>query len=271
MSEIRNTCRYTGSEKQLAVFTAALVIHKAVHAVRTRGACTIALSGGTSPRPVYRELAHGISGSPFSQDRAEALPQEWSVQESEPGLMPWENTMLFWSDERCVPPMDDRSNYRMVKETLLTCPGPVEKNIFRMPGEMCPAYKAADAYEAVLRSHFNEKNGNLGDGYPIFDIIMLGMGGDGHTASLFPGDPQALSDTSGWVTAVAPPPYAEPPVTRLTLTLQVINHARNVLFFITGASKAALAEKIFTGKEKKLPASLVRPGKGNLYWFCAQP
>jgi 6-phosphogluconolactonase len=271
MSEKHNTFRYSGSEKVMARIAAAVIIHTALLAVRTRGACTIALSGGTSPRPVYRELAHGITGSLFNLDTSEALPKEWSVQDSEPDRMPWENTMLFWSDERCVPPMDNRSNYRMVKETLLTGPGPVEKNIFRMPGETGPADNSADAYEALLRRHFNEKNGNLGEGFPIFDLIMLGMGDDGHTASIFPFSQQALSETSGWVTAVAPPPYADPPVTRLTLTLPVINHARNVLFFITGASKAALAEKIFSGKEKELPASLVKPGKGNLYWFCAQP
>jgi 6-phosphogluconolactonase len=271
MSERPNTFRYSGKEKEMAGLAAAVVIGTAVDAVRTRGVFTLALSGGTSPQPVYRELAHGITASLFHHDIRGALSQEFSVQNSETGRMPWKNTLMFWSDERCVPPTDNRSNYRMVKESLLTGTGPVEKNIFRMPAETDPADKAADAYEAELRRHFNEKNGNLGDGFPIFDLIMLGMGGDGHTASLFPGDPKTLAETSVWVTAVAPPPYADPPVTRLTLTLPVINHARNVLFFISGTSKAALADKIFSGKEKELPASLVKPEKGNLYWFCDQP
>ncbi|NTU96544.1 MAG: 6-phosphogluconolactonase [Chlorobiaceae bacterium] len=272
MSEPLNTLRYSGDEKKMAEEAAVFVIRTAMHAVSARGAFSFALSGGASPRQLYRDIACGIQEEPLEENTVGSMPHDCSFSSADRKslLMPWKSTRIFWSDERCVSPLDDRSNYRMARETLLNCPGPVEKNIFRMPAEKLPAREAALAYERDLCSCFNVENGNLDEGFPVFDLIMLGMGDDGHTASLFPGDTVSLAETSNWVTAVDPPSYANPPVTRLTLTLPVINHARCVLFFITGSDKAALAEAIVSGREKNLPASLVRPKNGCLHWFIAQ-
>ncbi|NTV98450.1 MAG: 6-phosphogluconolactonase [Chlorobiaceae bacterium] len=250
---------------------AAFIIRMAWQAVSARGVFALALSGGASPRPLYRNLALGIARDMFERFTGEALPDGYSLPDMRTILMPWQNTRLYWSDERCVPPLDTRSNYRMAMETLLESTGPAEDCIFRMPAEHFPPLEAAGLYETELRRYFNEENRNLLEGFPVFDLILLGMGDDGHTASLFPGNSGDIAETSRWVMAVMPPSYATPGTERLTFTLPVINHARNVLFFIAGSSRATIVEKILSGKEQKLPASLVRPRNGNLYWFCAQP
>lgn len=260
-----------GSEEAMVHEAAAAVIATAWNAVKERGSFSLALSGGASPRPLFRQIAMGAERKLFDRYLDGPMARDATIPGTGTVRMPWDNTGLFWSDERCVPAMDRRSNYRMARESLFAAGGPVERNIHRMPAGDLPHDEAARAYESTLREYFSEENGNIAGGFPVFDLVMLGMGGDGHTASLFEGDTSALAETPRWVAAVRPPPHASPPVGRLTLTLPVINHARSVLFFITGAEKAAIAENIVSGKEKNLPASLVRPRKGIVRWFCVQP
>jgi 6-phosphogluconolactonase len=171
---------------------------------------TVALAGGSTPRPLYERLATCS--------------------------FPWTETELFFSDERCVPPDHDASNYRMAREALLS---KVPATVHRMLGETCDA----GAYEEDLSKVF-------GPGLPQFDLVLLGLGEDGHTASLFPGDP-ALDVTDRWVVRVERPDYA-----RLTLTLPVLSAAKAVVFLVSGASKRAAMQQLLAGAD--IPAARVR-------------
>ncbi|GAB4486554.1 MAG: 6-phosphogluconolactonase [Anaerolineales bacterium] len=200
------------------------------------GKFSVALSGGSTPRALYERLS--------TTDLAERIP--------------WPKIHLFWGDERCVPPDHPESNYGMTAGALLSrIPIPTE-NIHRIRGELPPA-EAASLYEAELRAFFGET--------PAFDLIFLGIGEDGHTASLFPGSP-ALAETARWVVDVehtTPPP---PLVSRVTLTFGVLNAARRVVFLASGASKAAILAQVWQGVN--LPASQIGPTNGDLLWLVDQ-
>lgn len=202
-------------------------------AVAARGRFSVALSGGSTPRALYERLA----SAEFS------------------GRIPWQDVHLFWGDERCVPPDHADSNYRMTAESLLgRVPLPVE-NIHRIHAELAP-HEAAAHYEAGLRAFFGST--------PVFDLALMGMGDDGHTASLFPDSP-ALTESARWAVAVehtAPPP---PLVSRVTLTFGVFNAARRVVFLVTGAGKAQKLAEIRRGAD--LPAGRIRPPNGDLLWL----
>ncbi len=173
-------------------------------AVRAAGTCSIVLSGGSTPRTLYRLLA--------SEFRAR---------------IPWANVHVFWGDERYVPPEDPSSNYRMAKEALLDhvpCP---PANIHPMPTHLPSADDAARDYERTLRNHFATE-------WPHFDLVLLGLGDDGHTASLFPAS-LALAEKTRWVVAAQAP--VEPEV-RLTLTLPALTRAAAVHVLVAGATKA---------------------------------
>jgi 6-phosphogluconolactonase len=205
-------------------------------AVQTRGRCSIALSGGTTPRTLYRLLA--------SQFRDQ---------------VPWEHVHVFWADERYVPAADPRSNYRMAKELLLDhvpCPA---ANIHPMPTGLPSAELAASDYEGTLRTHFRRT------GWPAFDLVLLGLGDDGHTASLFPGSP-ALTENSRWVVAVEAP--ADPP-SRLTLTLPVITQAAAVFFLVAGAAKARALHQVLEGVSEwtVYPAAGLLTERTNVTWW----
>lgn len=205
-------------------------------AVRKAGTCSIVLSGGSTPRTLYGVLA--------SQFR---------------GQIPWPNVQVFWGDERYLPPEDPRSNYRMAKETLLDhvpCP---PANIHPMPTHFPSADVAARDYERTLRDHFVED-------WPHFDLVLLGIGDDGHTASLFPGS-VALAERSRWVVAAQAP--AEPPL-RLTLTLPALTRAAAVHVLVAGATKAAALRHVLEGPGDwiKYPAAGVRLGKGSVTWWA---
>lgn len=196
---------------------------------------TIALAGGSSPRSVYRLLGlnHGTD-------------------------IPWQRVHFFWGDERYLPLDDPRSNYRMARESLLAhIPVPSE-NVHPMPTDDASSAEAAKTYEKTLRDFFAAP-------WPCFDLVLLGIGGDGHTASLFPGSP-ALAECERWVVAVEAP--VEPPV-RLTLTLPVINHAWRIYFLAAGAGKAEAVRLAFEERSDPLrcPAAAVRPTKGTLEWW----
>ena len=168
---------------------------------------------------------------------------------------------LFWGDERCVPPNDAESNYAMARETLLDHIEIPPENVHRVRGELPPP-EAAARYEAELRRHFG-----AGDP-PAFDCVMLGMGADGHTASLFPDDP-LLDETERWV-GVTDGLHAAPPVPRVSLTLPALNAARNVVFAVSGEAKRRVVRDIEEQVEgyRQYPAARVRCA-GSTLWFVA--
>jgi 6-phosphogluconolactonase len=229
------TCRDVG---ELAHKAAEQFVALAGAAVARAGRFAVALSGGSTPRAVYSLL-----GSPEFRDRVD-----------------WPRVHLFWGDERCVPPDHPESNFRMVQETLLAKIQIPSQNVHRMIGEKEPA-QAAAAYEQELREFFAVQPGQM----PRFDLILLGLGEDGHTASLFPGT-AALDETEHWVAAV----YVEQLQSyRLTLTLPVINAAAQVTFLVSGASKAKIVSDIFApdSASRNYPAAQVRPMEGRLTWM----
>jgi 6-phosphogluconolactonase len=189
----------------------------------------IALTGGSTPRAAYERVA--------------GMEIDWSA------------CTLWFGDERCVPPEDQRSNYRLFREALLDRLSGPAPDVRRIIGERGP-HAAADAYELELRQAF-------GEGMPRFDLVLLGLGPDAHCASLFPGQP-ALDERERLAVGVAQAGH-EPWVPRVTLTLPVINAARAVLFLVAGADKAAAVERAFASEpHSDAPASLVAPESGEL-------
>jgi 6-phosphogluconolactonase len=211
-------------------------------AMNTQGYFSIALSGGSTPKAVYELL----TDKAFSR------------------YMDWEHTHIFWGDERCVPPDHTESNFHMARLALLdNVPLPVT-NIHRMKGEMEPA-QAAIEYEQMLRQFFARRR----DGAVRFDLVLLGLGDDGHTASLFPGT-AALEETERLVLEN----YVEKLDTwRLTLTATAINAADRVTFLVSGKSKAEMLKQVLEGTEQpyELPAQLIQPISGNLLWLLDEP
>jgi 6-phosphogluconolactonase len=196
---------------------------------------TVALSGGSTPKHLYSLLA-----SPDYKNQ-----------------IPWSNVQLFWGDERCVPPDHPESNFRMAQEALLSKIKIPPENIHRMRGEQEPLAAAAE-YEEDLQKYFGLQRGAL----PRFDLILLGIGEDGHTASLFPGS-EALNETKHLVVA---PFVATLNSYRLSLSLPVLNNAANVWFLVTGASKVDAVKKVFSAFSD-LPAARIQPVNGKLTWF----
>jgi 6-phosphogluconolactonase len=207
--------------------------------IRDRGRFSVALSGGSTPRGLHTELV---------QDFAKRLP--------------WQGAFFFWSDERHVPPTDPESNYRMANETLLSKLPIPAGNIFRVPSEMPDAGDAARIYEQTLHNFFRP----AADSFPRFDLILLGMGPDGHAASLFPGT-TALEEKQHWVVANWVEKFS---TFRITFTYPVLNHAANVIFLVSGADKAAMVERALKDPTANLPCQGVRPVDGELIWFLDQ-
>ncbi len=201
-------------------------------AIDARGRARIALAGGSTPRAMYEELA----------GRREAL--DWSVVE------------FFWSDERVVPSDHPDSNVRMAREALLDPLG-IDAAQVHAPRTELGAEDAATAYEIELRTRAHD------DGTPHFDLILLGMGDDGHTASLFPGGAELEVEENTLVVASTAPVE---PRERVTFTLPLIDAARSVLFVVGGAAKAPALRRIFDG-DRDLPAARVVPRDGELLWM----
>jgi len=202
-------------------------------AQRGRGRFAVALSGGKTPRAMLETLS----------TRA----------------LDWPSIHFFWSDERCVGPDDPNSNYRMARDALLSKIGVGEVNVHRMRGDLDPM-AGASAYDAELRAFF-------GPSAPVFDLLFLGLGPDGHTASLFPGT-AALAVTDVWCAAnEVSEPVASP--WRLTLTYPAINAARRVVFLVEGTDKSDILAKVL-GNEKdvrRYPAQGIAPSDGELVWL----
>jgi len=226
------------SPSGLTAAAAKLFTAGATGAVSARGRFTAALSGGKTPVALYRLLTK----APFASQ------------------IPWERVHLFGGDERCVPPDHADSNYRTVRERLLDHVSIPPANVHRMPGEMDPVEGAA-RYDEQLREFFAPH----GDGFPVFDFILLGLGEDGHTASLFPGT-RAIRESARWVLGH----YVDAQKGwRITITPPVINAARMVVFIVSGAGKAAVLKEILEGplRPDTLPAQIVRPADGTLLWM----
>jgi 6-phosphogluconolactonase len=226
---------------ELAHKAAQQFIAVANDAVTRSGRFTVALSGGSTPRALYSLLA--------SADYR--------------GQINWRCVHLFWGDERCVPPDHTESNYSMVHEALLSKIQMPPENIHRMTGEKEPRL-AASEYEDELRRFFQLSPGQL----PRFDLILLGLGEDGHTASLFPGT-AALNDDKHLVATV----YVERlKAHRLTITLPVINTGAQVSFLIAGESKSAIVKALLGGDANptRYPAAKIIPASGKLAWFITQ-
>ncbi|HDT14969.1 MAG TPA: 6-phosphogluconolactonase, partial [Firmicutes bacterium] len=195
----------------------------AVKAVKNTGSFTIALSGGMSPEGVYKKMA----GEKFSKN------------------MPWEKMYVFWGDERYVPISDSRSNYKSAQTLFLSkVPIPPE-NILRFPVEIEPVEEAALLYERMMMKIFVALE-KIKDGSPKFDMVLLGMGRDGHTASLFPGH-EAVNEKKRWVTGFDSP-VNDGIKKRITMTIPVINAAENVSFIVSGEGKGRVLRAV---KEKK--------------------
>lgn len=204
---------------------------------------TVALSGGSTPRGLYEHIALD------------------SIQRK----IPWDQVHLFWGDERCVPPDHPASNYHMAYETLLSKVPIKPENVHpAVSSKLSPPQEMADEYEENLRKFFDPTP----DGWPRFDLVLLGIGKDGHTASLFPDTP-VLQETKRWVAAL----YVEKLKSyRLTLTIPVFNHAKHVLFLISGKEKAGIFRKIIeSGQDSpRLPFQLIKPIRGDLLYLVDQ-
>lgn len=224
---------------ELATAVSVLVARLAAEATAQRGRFTVALSGGS----LMDILSAGLVGSPICTEI------DWSV---------WH---VFWADERCVPLTSPESNYEGANRQLLMHVDIPRAQLYSIDDTVGPA-EAAAAYEAVLARVFTPRTGQL----PSFDLILLGIGEDGHTASLFPRHP-LLHETKRWVAPVFDTP--KPPPERITLTLPVINNARHVVFVATGKGKAPIVRELLGSdiRGTELPAQLVRPLNGDLRWF----
>lgn len=233
MSE-RGDLQVCADSADLAQALADLIVTSANTAVVERGAFHIALSGGTTPKAAYELLAGNVLRA----------------------AVPWEKVSIYFGDERCVPPDDERSNYRMASRAFLDAVPIPRSNIHRIRGEIDPGL-AANEYASALRADFGST--------PQFDLILLGLGEDGHTASLFPGSDPDLDD-GALVRAV----YAqEQDMWRVTITPAVINGARRVAFAVEGTAKAPVLAAVYEGPRDPItyPAQIVEPASGGLTWL----
>lgn len=216
---------------------AQFIVRLANESIVTRGRFSIALSGGSTPKVLY-----GLLGSEPYRDQID-----------------WSKVDIFWSDERCVPPDSADSNYRMAREVLLSRVPLSPQQVHRMPADQPDRDAAAQAYTHEMRQSFG-----TGD-IPHFDLIQLGMGPEGHTASLFPHQ-SSLHEQQRLVMYVNVP---KPPPPRLTFTPPILNAARHVLFLVTGAEKADAVQAVLEGdyNPEEYPAQIVRPASGEVVWM----
>ncbi len=228
------------SPADVAQAAARIFTDAVVQAAASQGVARIAISGGTTPKAMFGVLAD--PSQPFLES------------------IPWDKLQLYWVDERCVPPDNTESNFRMTEEAMLSkVPLPPE-NIHRMEGELDPK-EAASRYESVLRNTMRLEGAEL----PVFDLVLLGMGDDGHTASLFP-HTDALHEMSRLVVANH---VLQKETWRITLTWPVINQGRQVAFLIEGAGKAEILGEVLTGPKdpERLPSQLIRPANERIQFF----
>lgn len=225
--------------EELSRTAAELFVETARSRIAATGNFFAALSGGTTPRRLYELLAT----SAYSERSA------------------WPNVHLFQVDERCVPPDHPDSNYRMIREALLVPSRMARENFHRMAGEQADASVAARQYALEIERVIPNREGNC----PRFDLALLGMGNDGHTASLFPGSP-ALEAQDRWVCPSSPGAGGLP---RITLTYPVLNATAQIVFLVSGSEKAATLQRVLAGppQSQLLPAQGISPVNGHLVWY----
>lgn len=230
MSLVKPNIRCYDSASALVESAARFIAERIMQHVTERGICRLALAGGNTPRPVYLRLAQA--------DLATTID--------------WTRVHIFWGDERCVPPDDDANNYRMAYSALLSHTPVIESNVHRIEVER-GSTAAAQRYAEIL-------------GNKPLDVVLLGMGADGHTASLFPDTPHLATSERVFPTVS---PVA--PVDRVSISLRQINEAREVHLLVSGSDKserlAEVLQQIETGRPI-LPAARVQPQSGQLYWLC---
>lgn len=231
---LKDDIRIFPDSETLAVAAARIFEDAAKRAISGPGGFSVALSGGSTPRPLFRILGSDCRNS-----------------------IDWDKVHMFWSDERSVQLDDAQSNYRLAYDEMLSKVAIPAGNIHRIKGELAPD-EAAKEYEEDLRRYFSGRR------TPKFDLVLLGVGQDGHTASLFPG-----SETLFEKTRYAVPSFSESAGNwRVTLTLSVLNNASEILFLVSGRAKAGILRDIFKqGRREHYPAGLVRPSSGELIWL----
>jgi 6-phosphogluconolactonase len=238
MDSVKETLVFDEKEA-LVAYTIEIWKRVCATSIAERGRMTVALSGGRTPVDLYSSLAQ--EGEGFS----------------------WEKTHIFLVDERFVPHDDEDSNFRMIKETLLTAVTAPKENIHPVDTSLPGPDEAAEAYEKEIIRHFR-----LGPGqFPRFDLVLLGLGEDGHTASLFPGS-AVLQEKSHPVRVVRLDNKLHD---RITLTLPAINNAHHIVFHVEGAHKAEMLRKVAEVKDPDLPASLINPAEGDLLFLADRP
>ena len=227
------------NEKHLTSICADFFYRTAVESMAQPGRLSVALSGGSTPRPMHRLLAM----PPYLDD------------------IPWKQIDFYWADERLVPPNDPASNYGAAKKDLLDHLPIKKDHIHPMCSPHTPV-QAAEEYEGLLAEYFTVEPKAL----PKFDFIFLGIGQDGHTASIFPNDRTAI-DTDRWVVPVK---GGTPNVHRLTLTIPVLLQARHLLFLVTGSNKAEMVRTIFEQNSAGLPPQQLNASGNQVFWFLDQ-
>lgn len=238
MSSSSLEIRTLATPQELFAAAAEEVVRTATEAVAQRGRFTIALAGGSTPKALYTLLATTARAS-----------------------LPWDRTFFFFGDERHVPPEDSESNYRMANESMFSKVPVPAGNVFRIAAENSDAAAAAEAYEQTLRKFFALAPGQ----FPAFDLILLGMGPDGHTLSMFPGSAGLLEKSrlviANWIEKFK--------TNRITFTLPVANAARCVAFLVSGTDKAPALHEVLEGNApaEQYPSKLIHPTEGELIWF----
>lgn len=227
---------------QLAQAAAEQFIRIAEQAIQARGVFSVAFSGGTTPQMLYSLL----SSEPFSE------------------RIDWSRAEIFWGDERCVPPDHPDSNYLKAKTALLDLVPVSTDHVHRIMTENAPEL-AAEIYEETLLQFFSSLQDEEERNQAHFDLVLLGMGDDGHTASLFPGTP-AVQEQTRWVAAQYIDKLA---AWRVTLTPAIINRAKNILFLVSGAGKSYVLQRVLYGsyQPERYPSQIIRPRDGNLLWM----
>ena len=260
--------KYFHDLESLSLEAANLIARRAKEKAGQGESFTLVLSGGKTPQRLYEIL----SCPPFLIE------------------MPWSRIHFFWGDERCVPPDHPDSNYYLANQSLLARVNPPETNTHRILAEKGQGPLAAREYERDILAFFHSLNRptmesavtkknppipTLSKGNeersiaPSFDLILLGLGKDGHTASLFPGDPALMEEER--LTAYVPEPGLPPDLPRVTLTLPIINQAEEVIFLVSGEEKQGVVRTILddpSNAQERYPAARVQP-RGKLYWFIA--
>jgi len=227
--------RVLPSPEDLARAAAELFVVRCREAIEQRGVFTVALSGGSTPKFLFELLAD--SNEPFREQ------------------IPWSNIHFFWSDERHVPPDHPDSNYRMANEAMLSRVPVAKNHVHRVPSENPDAEEVASEYEHTLIETTQQS-------LPQLDLILLGLGPDGHTASIFPGS-EVLHETKRLVAA----PWVEKFQTyRITMTLPLLNNGASIVFLVSGAEKAKILNEVLEGPEK-YPAQAIKPTHGELLWM----